>query len=345
MHEITDNKSNLWRHILIVSGLVIFLIVAAAWSYAWFRARDIAMAHFDGWLAAEARAGRIHECNNRKSGGYPFYITVSCDAPVFQLSDKIDEAVVRFSSLKIIGRSYSPYVLIAELGGPLTLTQNAKVLFSADFKKARASLQHDWSRIERLSLAGENVILYLPQASAHVSAAHAELHLRPSLQGASLQAQNFDLALEARRVVTAGSLADQPTDLTLAGTLHDWPLWRETPTATLDAWRQSGGRMEIQELRLLRNGGVFFAAGETSFNESHRAEGRFTATFVNSPALLRGLIMQGDNDAGAMFGPLLLMLGKQVEFEGQRATALQLKINNGVLSLGNMVLAEFPPLY
>src|SRR6185295_12752276 len=107
---------------------------------------------------------------------------------------------------------------------------------------------------------------------------------------------------------TPGALPDQPMDVSLAATIRNWPQWQAAPNSTFDAWRKAEGRIDIGELRIKRNGGLFVVSGDASFNEAHRADGRFSATFVNAPVLLRGLIMQGQNDAGVMFGPLLLML-------------------------------------
>lgn len=329
----------------IIASIVILAVLAAAWTYGWLRARDFALLHFDIWLSAETKAGRAHECNNRRFGGYPFYIAISCETPVFQLSDKSGEAVVRFSNMKIFAPAYAPTRLVAELGSPFTFIQNGKLMLSATFKSARLSLRHSWNIIERVSLAGDEVAIDLPEGKGSMSAKHAELYLQPSSPATGPQLQDFNFAIEAKGMLTPGALPDQPMDLMLDGIVRNWPGWRGAPKPSLDGWRESDGKVEVKDLRIKRNGGTFFVTGETYFNDTHRAEGRFEAVFVNSPDLLRGLIMQGENDAGAMFGPLLLMLGKQVEFEGQRATSMQLKVNNGVLTLGTMVLGEFPPLY
>jgi hypothetical protein len=327
----------------IIFGAVVFIILAAGWSYAWLRAREFALSHFDVWLEAEHEAGRMHECNNRSIGGYPFYVAIKCEMTVLQLGNEI---TAQFPSMKIIAFATSPTLLIAELGSPFTLTQNGKTVMSATSRTARVSLRHNWSDVDRFSISGDEMTIDLPEQQSHMSAKHAELHLRPSLpQDTGSQLQDLDLALEAEGAALPNAAPDQPMDIMLVSTIHNWPGWHGAPKPTLDDWRKSDGKIEVKDLRIKRNGGQLIITGETFFNDAHRAEGRFDATFVNSPGLLRGLIMQGENDAGAMFGPLLLLLGKQVEFEGQHATSMQLKVNNGVLTLGTVVLGEFPPLY
>jgi len=54
----------------------LLLLVAIAWSAAWFVIRNRAGEALDGWLAAEAQAGRQWTCQDRTIGGYPFRIQV-----------------------------------------------------------------------------------------------------------------------------------------------------------------------------------------------------------------------------------------------------------------------------
>jgi hypothetical protein len=336
-----------WRRLLIAAGLIVFIILGAAWSYGWMRASATVQARFEGWLAAEAKAGRTHECSNRHIGGYPFHIEISCETPLIMLESANGGLSARFSSLKIIALVYSPHLLIAELGSPFTLVQNGKTILSATFKTAQASLRHDGRRFERISLVSDQIVIEAQEHDGPFSAKHAELHLRPSLSqdAETPQWQDFDLAFEADGALSPGSVADQPMDISFSSVIRAWPRWQGMLATTLDEWRHDNGVLEVKDLLVKRNGGQFFVKGDMHFNETHRAEGHFEATFVNSPALLRGLIMQGQNDAGALFGPLLLMLGKPIEFDGQRATSMQVKIENGVLTLGTMVLGEFAPLY
>jgi hypothetical protein len=339
------SNGRMQRHRLkIISALVVFIALGAAWSYGWWHARDFMRGRFEGWLASERAAGRMHECSNRTVGGYPFSIAINCDAPLLQLGGG---ATVQLASMKIIASAISPYRLTVKFGGPFSFAQNGNITISVNFKSARLSLRHDGRKIERFSLAGEDVAIDVPNGQSHIAAKHAELQLRPmtsqSADAASLH--DFEIAVEAKEILTLNATPGQPMDIAFAGVVRGWPDWRGAPDPTIDEWRKSGGKVEVKDLRVKRNGGQLVITGETFFNDAHRAEGRFIATFVDSPDLLRGLIMQGENDAGAMFGPLLPLLGKQVEFEGRRATSLQLKVNNGVLSLGTMVLGEFPPLY
>ncbi len=335
------------RRILTAIAILLFVLAAAGWSYGWMRARDLTESRFNAWLANEAKAGRAHECNNRQSGGYPFRVEIRCDAPLFRLGNADDDSFLSLSSFRLIVPAYAPNHVIAELAGPATLTQHGKSLTNLSSGTIRIILRHDWHSVQDISLNGDDVAFDLPTPGGSAFAHRAELQMRPLVsQDAQMpDLGNFQIAFKAQQARIPGASPDQTMDIELSGTLYNWPSLREAAPAMFENWRQHDGKIEMKDFRIRRNGGQLFANGELRLNDTHRLDGRFTATFVNSPALLRGLLMQGQNDAGALFAPLLLMLGKPVEFENQRATSLQLKIENGVLTLGAAVLAEFPPLY
>lgn len=328
------------RSILIGLVVALFVVIAAVWSYAWFQTRDIVTAKFDAFLAREVQAGRIHECGNRSIGGYPFLIEINCQSPVMRFADGSGQISVGFAWSKSAALVYAPQHIITDFGSPLVVTQNDRPVFTAAFKSAEASYRQNKNVFERFSLAVNDLQLDVP---VMLSAQHIELHLRPS--PSSAEAKDYDFAIQAQKLVTPGSLADQPMDFGVSSIVRGWPGWRISAETSLNQWREADGLVEVQDLRIKRNDGLLFAKGDLRLNDKHRAEGRLDATFVNGPALLRGLIMQGKNDAGALFGPLFMMLGKSTEFEGKRASTMQLKVENGVLRLGSLVLGELPPLY
>lgn len=338
-----EQASSPRRQLLLIACVILAVLIIGAWSYGWSRARGLVVQNFDAFLAREARAGRMHECANLKVGGYPFHIEISCDATVVRFMEEKGQITARFAYIKSVALVYAPTHVITEFGAPLIVEQNGQTLLQANFKNAQASYSQGHHGFERFSLSVDDWQL---EAPVQASAKYAEVHLRPSAAVAEdAGRKNFDFAAEAEKLVTPGAAPDQPMDVSFAATLHNWPGWGVSSEAVLSEWLQAEGKIDVQDLRIRRNAGLFFSKGEVHFNPQRRAEGRFDATFVNSPALLRGLLMQGQVDAGALFGPLLQMLGKPVDVEGQRAAVVQLKVENGVFKLGNLVLGEFSPLY
>ncbi|MES2905471.1 MAG: DUF2125 domain-containing protein [Pseudomonadota bacterium] len=333
-------KSSRRRRFLLGAMIILLIGIGAAWTYGWMLARDMVAQKFDAFLAREVQAGRIHECGSRRIGGYPFLIEITCDAPVIRFADGKGQMSVSFSSLKTVALIYAPNHIITEFGSPLVVSQNDQTVFSASFRDAQTSFRHKDNSFERFSLIADDLQIEFPQK---IFAKHAEFHIRPSLSSAT--GQDYDLAVEAEKLVLPNASSEQSVDVSLASAVRGWPSWRVSAHTTLNEWQQSEGHVDIQDLRIKRNDGLFVTKGDLHFNDARRAEGRFDATFVNSSNLLRGLVMQGQNDAGALFGPLFMMLGKKVEFEGKRATQMQLKVDNGVISLGSLVLGELPPLY
>lgn len=323
--------------------MIVLMALCAGWTYAWTRARDIVHEKFDRFLVQEAKAGRLHECMDRKVGGYPFHIEISCTQSVVRAQGLTGEISVSFPAVKTVAMVYAPDHIITDFSSPLVVKQGDAVLAQMKFSAARASFRHNLKNLQRFSFVSEDLHMAQTPDSPALSAKKFELHFRPSQSTIGL-GQNYDFAMTANGTLLPGSV-DQALDISLSSTIQNWSGGQDSAAAGLNRWMRNDGKINVQDLRIKRNGGLLVVTGEAHLNEARRLDGRFEAVFVNGPVLLRGLVMQGENDAGALFGPLLFMLGKRVEFEGRRGTQLQLQMNNGVLSLGSLVLAEFPPLY
>lgn len=332
------------RSFLVFSLALIFLLAAAGWSYAWMRARDKVTENLDRFLAREAQAGRLHQCANRQAGGYPFHIAISCQQSVVQFENAGLGFTASFSGVRTVAPVYAPTHVTTEFISPLQVKQGERLILQANFSQAEASFRHDLRSLERFSFEVENLRLAPSADSPAFGARDLEINLHPAA-GNSEALQNYEFALEASGVLLPMSAPDQAMDASLTASLQNWPGFKQSVQESLDAWLHQNGTIALQDLRIKRNGGLLVVKGEAHLNEARRAEGRFEATFVNSPALLKGFLMQKENDAGALFGPLVQLLGRPVDFEGRRGSVLQIKMANGTVTLGSVVLAEVPPLY
>ena len=79
------------RHsrVWLFAPFVLLALAVAGWSTAWFLIRNGTTRAVDDWLAAEAAQGRQWQCIDRTIGGYPFRITVSCDALSLQRNGSV----------------------------------------------------------------------------------------------------------------------------------------------------------------------------------------------------------------------------------------------------------------
>src|SRR5215212_1485465 len=89
---------------------VLLLLVAIAWSVAWFVIRNRTAAALDTMLANEARAGRQWTCADRSVGGFPFRIDVVCSALTLRRGD----VSASFGRVEAVAQVYQPRHIITE---------------------------------------------------------------------------------------------------------------------------------------------------------------------------------------------------------------------------------------
>ena len=107
-------RSRFWLY----TPFVLLLLLAVAWSVAWFVIRSRTAEALDGWVAAEARAGREWTCGNRTIVGYPFRIEIVCDT----LDLKRGAVTAAFGRTEAVAQVYQPRRVILEVAGPLRVT-------------------------------------------------------------------------------------------------------------------------------------------------------------------------------------------------------------------------------
>ena len=107
----TARYSRFWLY----TPFVLLLLIAVAWSAAWFVIRSRASEAVDAWFATEARAGRQWTCQDRSIGGYPFRIELICNS----LSLKQGAVTASLGRVESVAQVYQPRFIITEIEGPL----------------------------------------------------------------------------------------------------------------------------------------------------------------------------------------------------------------------------------
>ena len=108
---IGTRSSRFWLY----APIALLLLVAIAWSVAWFVIRDRAAEGLDACSRREARAGRQWTCKDRRIGGYPFRIEVSCA----ELASCRDGVTASLGRVKSVAQVYQPRFVITEIDGPV----------------------------------------------------------------------------------------------------------------------------------------------------------------------------------------------------------------------------------
>jgi hypothetical protein len=337
-------RSRFWLY----TPFVLLLLVAIAWSIAWFFIRNRADEMLDAWLTAEAGQGRQWTCTERTIAGYPFRIELVC--PTLTLKQGAVNA--SFGRVEAIAQVYQPRLVIAEIGGPLNVT-DGRANVQGTWDLLQASIHATPNSFQRLSLAATNPKLTVsgltPQAIA-TAGQRLEMHLRPNPN--RVQDKAYDVALAIRQAtipfIDALIGGAEPTDLNADLTLTQADGFRGRPIAQeLERWRAAGGTLDILMLSAAKGVRRMEAKGNLSIDAEHRPMGQLNASAAGLDGLLSNIT--GSRNTGALLGALL----GQVPSAGRNNAQPQLsplpplRLENGLLALGPFVVpnVRLQPLY
>lgn len=344
---LAENKrhSRFWLY----TPFVLLLLVAIAWSAAWFLIRNRAAETLDGWIAAEARMGRQWTCTDRTIAGYPFRIEIVCNT----LDLKQGAVNASFGRTEAIAQVYQPRLVIAEVEGPLRVS-DGRVTVQGQWDLLQASIHASQTGLQRLSIAANapkiTVTGLTPQQIA-TSGQHLELHLRPNPSRAADKA--YDAALSVRQasipmldpLIGGSELTDLNADITVtqATGFQGRPIAEE-----LERWRSAGGSLDILMLSLAKGPRRMEAKGTLTLDEEHRPAGQLNVAAAGLDGLIGNIT--GNRTGGALLGALLGQNPRaQAKNNGQPQLSPlpPLNLNNGFLAMGPFVIpnVRLQPLY
>ncbi|HZH09208.1 MAG TPA: DUF2125 domain-containing protein [Microvirga sp.] len=343
---LTENtrKSRFWLY----APLILLLLVAIAWSVAWFVIRNRATGALDAWLAAEAGSGRQWTCADRTIAGYPFRIEIVCNT----LDLKQGTVSASFGRTEAIAQVYQPRLVIAEVEGPLRVT-DGKVTVQGQWDLLQASIHASQAGLQRLSIAANapkfTMRGLLPQEIV-TSGQRLELHLRPNPSRAAEKAYDAALSVTQASLPMLDQLigGTEPADLSADVTVTQAAGFQGRPLAQeLERWRKADGTLDVLMLSGAKGPRRVEAKGQLKLDEEHRPAGQLSV----SAAGLDGFIgnVTGNRAGGALLGALL---GQNSRAQGGSAkpqlTPLPpLTLNNGFLAMGPFVIpnVKLQPLY
>lgn len=285
---------------------VLIGLVIVGWTAAWFLIRDRAESEIDAALAREVNAGRRWTCAERRIGGFPFRIEVSCR----NLSlARADGMTLDLGAARAVAQVYQPRHVIAEVAGPLRL-QDGPIAVTGEWRRLAASLRGvgrrtaslDMEAIEpRLQVAG------VEPGSVAVEAASFEAHARRS-PGRPDQEGTVDAVIRTTGLRNAAldtlTANDTPAVLEVQARVTQALAAGRGPLPTqVERWRTAGGRVELELLDLAKGPVRVQAKGNLGVDEMHRADGRIQASGAGVGQILNTVL--GTERAG----PATLLLG------------------------------------
>jgi len=358
--------SRRWR---IVLPLALVVVLAAGWAGFWSYAASRAQSTLAAWQAREAARGRVVSCALESFSGFPFRFELGCAEP--SLSERSGRLALKAKALHGAVQVYAPTLAIAEVAGPLSVTQDGRPAGTLDWALAQASVHGLSAPPERVSLVLDKPTARLADGGPLADAAHAELHLRP----APRQPQDppaFDLALNLAqlRLPAVARLRDLPIDADVSGTLSGLSDFSPRP------WRQvlrdlqaANGRLEVREARIHEGDILAVGRGTLTLTPRGMLDGQIDLTVAGIEQLMSTLGLDeavgrasqhaldrlapglnlnqllGPRGNAAIAAAGAAMLGRSAELEGRQAVTLPLRLSDGTIFLGPIKVGEMAPLF
>ena len=242
--------------------IAVVLLASIGWGFGWNFVSAKAQEQLDQALARVNTGDRKLSCENRRSGGFPFRLVVSCDETVFERGGDI---AVNFAGLDAQAFVYRPHHQVVDFKSPARIKAGRLGTVEITWKKARLG--------SKLQANGVNA------ATARVEEARASLlDAPPEIAGTSLFAKS--VLVSARRT-TGDEQADSvvfgtitkaiemlgsqyklpPIDVEASVVAHDIAPAFSGKGKPLHLWIQKGGEADIQGISLLSGNAELFARG------------------------------------------------------------------------------------
>jgi hypothetical protein len=339
-------RSRFWLY----TPFVLLLLLAIAWSIAWFVIRSRTTEALDGWIAAEARSGRQWTCGDRTIVGYPFRIEVICNT----LDLKRGSVSASFGRAEAVAQVYQPRRIITEVAGPLRVTDGT-VTVDGGWDLLQASIHVSQSGLQRLSLAADApkvTITGLGGGEIVGSGKHLELHVRPNPSRRAELAGDVAASVTEARIPILDALVGgaEPTNLNMDVTVTQADGFKGgTIAEELELWRKANGKLEILMLSAAKGPRQIETKGELRIDDQHRPAGQLTIAAAGLDGLLGNLTggRVGGNLLGMLLGQGPRSNAAQPNAKPQLASLPPLRLENGFLAMGPFVIpnVRLQPLY
>lgn len=311
------------RTVLYVIPLMI-AVLAIALSAWWVFASRQAAAAMDQWLARELAAGREWTCKDRIIGGYPFRIELECPALSFKAKDGA-VADVKVGRVLAVWQIYQPSLIIVEFDRAMAMTFRSGTTRELKTGSLRMSLHFDTLDLpDRLALVGENVEM------PNVFSSNAlEFHLVRGVEES--EPNDLRLYVETQNTVIEGLKRDDAKPMMImadARASEGAVLYSHSSGSVLDRWREAGGKLQINGVKITRGEGDLQMKGTLAFDETHRLNGKLDMKANGFSDLLDAIGLQA--------GGFSL---------NAKAMSLPLALDRGRIFLGPLKIGEIGPLY
>lgn len=323
------------RLIIVVS---ILLILAAAWSGAWYWLAGIADRRAQAALDEIARQGIDVECRERGIVGFPFALRIACGATV--VTERASATRASLSGLTGGASIFSPMTATIAITAPAGI-ESPHLVSPASLTWEEAELGVGVGgggprgvSFDTTDFSGTFALLDLP--SQTIAAAAADGSLFPSSSGGSDVAVNFtDLS------IANGDTRFPPVSGTAKGEISLPPRALLSGAGTLQT------PLTVRAIEVLFESGEarLGAEGDLAIDAEGVLDGSITLRVAGAealPAFIEALPRQWQN-LGNMVAGGLFALGQPATLDGDPASELTIRIDRGVTQIGPVPI-ELPRL-
>lgn len=359
-----------------VASIMLLVALAAAWSVGWYYAAGLTQKTIDGWIAREAKAGRIYACGSSPVNGFPFSIEVHCTPAKMEWRSAEPTVFVQAASLIMSAQVWRPTLIESRFIGPLTLSDQAqKPQFIANWAHLDTAVEGG-----PILPQGASIILDkptfdragAPEAQRLFGAERAEIKGR-IIEGSAVDNPVISIGLRLTDAVapTINPLAAQAFNSDITFVLRGLKDFAPKPwPARFRQMQANGGSITISGARVAQGNTVAIATGSLSLNAQGRLEGELLVTVAGiehvistfgldkiqtNPSMGRvagaldriapGLGNIARDRGGSTLAAAIGLLGTRTQLEGKSAVVLPLRFKDGAMTLGAFPVGQVAPLF
>lgn len=318
-------------------GIAVVLCILV-YSGLWYGAAGALKDKLTAILAGANPAAITAECDDMQVGGFPFRVGVTCSR--LSVDDHFHGLSASFGAFRSAAQVYAPGHVVWELDSPGQVRSALGFSLALEWQALRSSLNAGLSGLDRTSLeaTGLQVLLttLVDGATIETTAPHAEAHLRRS-------GEDLDIALLSRDAVV--SLRGQASLLPPVSSSLDMTLVGKAKYLELKGDRGEGlygSEGEIRRLVADMGGGrVVTISGPISVGNDGMLSGRLRVEIEGIAAWRDTLNAAFPEEKDSIDNAANVL---KALFGGQDKGGADLRLTNGVVSLGIIPIGVLPPL-
>lgn len=321
--------------------LVSFLVAGGLWTGLWFAATSYVKGQVAQWQVAQGAAGGRATVEAMEVSGFPTRVVLMLAKPVYHSGPDGLGLVAgrpvgwRAETLTLSARPWWPWRIHAEAPGPQTVEWGALTMSGqAEQLSADLSLGEPWP--ERLTVAIQGLNLQ-GDAALVAEALTLDFHHDASV-ALTVAGSNLTLPLGGGWGL-GDTVQSLDAELRVIGPVAPGPLAERLP-----AWRDGGGTLEVDQLKLRVGPLALATSGTVALDDALQPIAAFTAKFEGLFQVLEIFRKQGlVRDSDAVVATMALSaFSKRGENGAAPSINLAVSVQDGKLSLGPIPILDMP---